>query len=182
VGERHQHSFRGKKVYIRQKRSDAQRPTAPFLRTALQTYAMDSVEETKSEGLPISPLLRLPFEIRLIIYEYLLLPSTTPSTGQGTSVANLIPDAFHTYYSEDTNNDPCTLSVRTIDPWLGAQGSRSWGRRSTYYVRTGKSHSSLMELRHKRSKRQGLDYTCILRGGCLEDMRKHTNFTYQDPS
>lgn len=71
-----------------------------------------------------------------MIYEYLLLPSTTPSAGSGTSIANLMPD-FHTYYSEDTNNDPFTLSVRTIDPWLGAQGSRTWRRRSTYYVRTG---------------------------------------------
>jgi hypothetical protein len=88
--------------------------------------------------LQVSPLLRLPFEIRLMIYEYLLYPSTQPCTGTGTSVANLLPD-FHTYYSEDTNNDPFTLSVRTIDPWLGSQGSRSWRRRSTYHVRTGKS-------------------------------------------
>jgi hypothetical protein len=71
-----------------------------------------------------------------MIYEYLLLPSTTPCSGRGTSVANLIPD-FHTYYSEDTNNDPFTLSVRTIDPWLGGQGLKSWRRRCTYHVRTG---------------------------------------------
>ncbi|RAR07940.1 hypothetical protein DDE82_002602 [Stemphylium lycopersici] len=89
-----------------------------------------------SDGLPASPLLRLPFEIRLMIYEYLLMPSTTPSTGNGTSIANLVPD-FHTYYSEDTNNDPFTLSVRTIDPWLGGQGSKTWRRRSTFQVRTG---------------------------------------------
>ncbi|KAI8937261.1 hypothetical protein NX059_006470 [Plenodomus lindquistii] len=96
---------------------------------------MGSLEHASNE-LPASPLLRLPFEIRLMIYEYLLLPSTTPSTGSGTSIANLKPD-FHTYYSEDTNNDPFTLSVRTIDPWLGSQGPRTWRRRSTYYVRTG---------------------------------------------
>lgn len=90
-----------------------------------------------STGLPASPLLRLPFEIRLMIYEYLLLPSTTPSAGQSTSVANLLPDAFHTYYSEDTNCDAFTLSVRTIDPWMGAQGTGRWRRRSTYHVRTG---------------------------------------------
>jgi hypothetical protein len=80
----------------------------------------------EKNGLQASPLLRLPFEIRLMIYEYLLYPSTQPCTGTGTSVANLLPD-FH------------TLSVRTIDPWLGSQGSRSWRRRSTYHVRTGKS-------------------------------------------
>ncbi|CAN9254859.1 unnamed protein product [Alternaria alternata] len=90
----------------------------------------------QADALPAPPLLRLPFEIRLMIYEYLLLPSTTPTTGNGTSVANLIPD-FHTYLSEDTNNDPCTLSVRTMDPWLGVQGPRTWRRRSTYHVRTG---------------------------------------------
>lgn len=84
-----------------------------------------------------SPLLRLPFEIRLMIYEYLLHPSEQPSTGSGASVANLLPD-FHTYYSEDTNNDAFTLSVRTIDPWLGSQGPKTWRRRSTYHVRTGK--------------------------------------------
>lgn len=71
-----------------------------------------------------------------MIYEYLLLPSSHPSTTDTTSVANLLPD-FHTYFSEDTNNDPFTLSVRTIDPWLGAQASRTWRRRSTYHVRTG---------------------------------------------
>lgn len=85
---------------------------------------------------PTSPLLRFPLEIRLMIYEYMLLPSSQPSTTQSISVANLLPD-FHTYYSEDTNNDPFTLSVRTIDPWLGAQASRTWRRRSTYHVRTG---------------------------------------------
>jgi hypothetical protein len=95
--------------------------------------AADQLED----GAQASPLLRLPFEIRLMIYEYLLYPSAQPSTGTGTSVANLLPD-FHTYYSEDTNNDAYTLSVRTIDPWLGQQGSRSWSRRSTYHVRTGK--------------------------------------------
>jgi hypothetical protein len=84
-----------------------------------------------------SPLLRLPFEIRLMIYEYLLFPSVHPSTGTGISVANLLPD-FHTYYSDDTNDDPFTLSIRTIDPWLGSQGTRTWRRRSTYHVRTGK--------------------------------------------
>ncbi|KAL6706553.1 hypothetical protein ACN47E_005309 [Coniothyrium glycines] len=83
-----------------------------------------------------SPLLRLPSEIRLMIYEYLLFPSTRPSTTSSTSVANLVPD-FHTYYSEDTNNDPFTLSVRTMDPWLSPQGSRTWRRRSTYHVRAG---------------------------------------------
>ncbi|CAO2647890.1 Nn.00g088120.m01.CDS01 [Neocucurbitaria sp. VM-36] len=83
-----------------------------------------------------SPFLRLPFEIRLMIYEYLLFPSIHPSTANSTSIANLVPD-FHTYYSEDTNSSPFTLSVRTIDPWLGSQGSRTWRRRSTYNVRTG---------------------------------------------
>jgi len=71
-----------------------------------------------------------------MIYEYLLYPSTHPSTTASTSVANILPD-FHTYYSEDTNNDPFTLSVRTMDPWLGGQGVRSWRRRSTYHIRTG---------------------------------------------
>jgi hypothetical protein len=89
-----------------------------------------------NDGLQASPLLRLPFEIRLMIYEYLLYPSAQPSTGTGTTVSNLLPD-FHTYYSEDTNSDVYTLSVRTIDPWLGQQGSKSWRRRSTYHVRTG---------------------------------------------
>lgn len=97
------------------------------------TSTMDSTTHRQL----VSPFLRLPFEIRLMIYEYLLFPSKNPSTGHGISVANLLPD-FHTYYSEDTNNDPFTLSVRTIDPWLGAQGSRTWRRRSTYHVRTGK--------------------------------------------
>jgi hypothetical protein len=75
-------------------------------------------------------------EIRLMIYEHLLLPSSTPATSHGTSVANLLPD-FHTYFSSDTNTSPFTLSVRTIDPWLGAQASRTWRRRTTYHVRTG---------------------------------------------
>ncbi|KAJ4363244.1 hypothetical protein N0V95_001147 [Ascochyta clinopodiicola] len=75
-------------------------------------------------------------EVRLMIYEYMLFPSSQPTTTSSTSVANLLPD-FHTYFSDDTNNDPFTLSVRTIDPWLGAQASRTWRRRSTYHVRTG---------------------------------------------
>jgi hypothetical protein len=96
-----------------------------------------AVDFQEMGGLSASPLLRLPFEIRLMIYEYLLFPSVHPTTGTGTSVANLLPD-FHTYYSDDTNNDPFTLSIRTIDPWLGSQGARTWRRRSTYHVRTGK--------------------------------------------
>ena len=99
-------------------------------------YRMAGPSSLGNDELPASPLLRLPMEIRLIIYEYMLLPSTQPTTTHGTSVANLLPD-FHTYFSEDTNNDPFTLSVRTIDPWLGAQASRTWRRRSTYHVRTG---------------------------------------------
>ncbi|RMZ71772.1 autophagy-related 3 [Pyrenophora seminiperda CCB06] len=97
---------------------------------------METASSHFDNGLPASPLLRLPFEVRLMIYEYLLLPSTTPSTGNGTSVANLLPD-FHTYQSEDTNNNAFMLSVRTIDPWFGAQGPRTWRRRSTYHIRTG---------------------------------------------
>ncbi|KAH6616370.1 hypothetical protein C7974DRAFT_43761 [Boeremia exigua] len=88
------------------------------------------------DGLPASPLLRLPMEIRLMIYEFMLLPSSQPCTAHSTSVANLRPD-FHTYLSPDTNPDPFTLSIRTIDPWLGAQANRTWRRRSTYHVRTG---------------------------------------------
>lgn len=84
----------------------------------------------------ISPLLRLPLEIRLIIYEHLLFPSTLPSSSHTTSVSNLLPD-FHTYHSDDTNDTPFTLAVRTIDPYAGAHNSRSWKRRSTYHVRTG---------------------------------------------
>lgn len=98
-----------------------------------------------------SPLLRLPFEIRIMIYEYLLYPSMQPSTCTSTSVSNLLPD-FHTYYSEDTNNDPFTLSVRTIDPWLGCQGSRSWRHRSTYHVRTGKSENPATLPTHAEDK------------------------------
>jgi hypothetical protein len=87
--------------------------------------------------LPQSPFLRLPLEIRLIIYEYLLLPSAIPSATYSSSVTNLLPD-YHTYYSADTNSNPYTLAVRTIDPNLGNQGGkRTWRRRSTYYVRTG---------------------------------------------
>ena len=92
---------------------------------------------SENEGLPASPLLRLPFEIRLMIYEYLLFPSIRPSAGSGTSVANLLPD-FHTCYLGDANSDPFTLNVRTIDAWMGAQGPRSGRRRSIYHVRTGK--------------------------------------------
>lgn len=86
---------------------------------------------------PTSPLLRLPFEIRLMIYEYLLFPSATPSSSHSTSVANLLPD-FHTYHSSDTNDTPFTLAVRTIDPYAGVNTSRGWRLRSTYHVRTGK--------------------------------------------
>ncbi|PVI06239.1 hypothetical protein DM02DRAFT_650141 [Periconia macrospinosa] len=82
-----------------------------------------------------SPLLRLPYELRLMIYEYLLLPSTAPSTTNSTSVTNLLPD-YHTYHSSDTNEDPFTLSVRTIDPYL-SYTSRSWRKRSMYHIRTG---------------------------------------------
>jgi hypothetical protein len=98
---------------------------------------MAAFDPESESGFSTSPLLRLPFEIRLMIYEYLLHPSEQPSTGSGASLANLLPD-FHTYYSEDTNNDAFTLSVRTIDPWLGSQGPRTWRRRGTYHVRTGK--------------------------------------------
>ncbi|KAJ4377870.1 hypothetical protein N0V83_000700 [Neocucurbitaria cava] len=93
--------------------------------------------KSTTDEIATSPFLRLPFEIRLMIYEYLLFPSTQPSTSNSTSIANLLPD-FHTYYSEDTNSTPFTLSVRTIDPWIGSQSSRTWRRRSTYHVRTGK--------------------------------------------
>ncbi|KAF2712287.1 hypothetical protein K504DRAFT_426387 [Pleomassaria siparia CBS 279.74] len=83
-----------------------------------------------------SPLLRLPFEIRLIIYEYLLFPSTTPSSGNNSSVNNLLAD-HHTYYTSDKDTDAFTLTVRTIDPYLGTHSSRTWRKRSTYHVRTG---------------------------------------------
>jgi hypothetical protein len=86
---------------------------------------------TENNGPQTSPLLRLPFEIRLMIYEYLLYPSTHPSVGSGTSVANLVPDS-HTHYSEDTNNDPFTLSVRTIDPWLGSQDHGGGGAHTMF--------------------------------------------------
>lgn len=85
-----------------------------------------------------SPLLRLPFEIRLMIYENLLFPSKIPSSSHSTSVANLLPD-YHTYHSDDTNDTPFTLAVRTIDPYAGGKhSSRSWKHRSTYHVRAGK--------------------------------------------
>lgn len=71
-----------------------------------------------------------------MIYEYMLLPSNKPSSMQSISVANLLPD-YHTYYSSDTNSDPFTLTVRTIDPYLGAHGSHGWRMRSTYHARTG---------------------------------------------
>ncbi|KAJ4349928.1 uncharacterized protein N0V89_008548 [Didymosphaeria variabile] len=94
---------------------------------------------------PTSPLLRLPFEIRLMIYEALLFPSKTPSSSHSTSVANLLPD-FHTYHSNDTNDTPFTLAVRTIDPYAGVQSSRGWRHRSTYHVRTV---PSLLSLNHQ---------------------------------
>ncbi|KAJ4305372.1 hypothetical protein N0V90_000903 [Kalmusia sp. IMI 367209] len=59
---------------------------------------------------PTSPLLRLPFEIRLMIYEHLLFPSNLPSSSHNTSVANLLPD-YHTYHSSDTNDTPFTLTI-----------------------------------------------------------------------
>jgi hypothetical protein len=101
---------------------------------------MSAYDAFAGEEISSSPFLRLPLEIRLMIYEHMLCPSKQPSTTQSTTVANLLPD-FHTYYSDDTNNDPFTLSVRTIDPWLGAQGNSSWRRRSTYHIRTGKFSS-----------------------------------------
>ncbi|KAF2263715.1 hypothetical protein CC78DRAFT_533727 [Lojkania enalia] len=85
---------------------------------------------------PSSPFLRLPFEIRLLIYEHLLQPSTKPSTSHSFSVTNMLPD-HHTYYSQEMNNDPNVLSVRTIDPYLLPHTSRTWRRRSTYRIRTG---------------------------------------------
>lgn len=71
-----------------------------------------------------------------MIYEYMLLPSQKPSSIQNISVANLLPD-YHTYYSSDTNSDPFTLTVRTIDPYMGAHGNHGWRKRSTYHARTG---------------------------------------------
>lgn len=59
-----------------------------------------------------------------------------PSSSHSTSVVNLLPD-YHTYHSKDTNETPCTLSVRTIDPYAGGNTSRGWRLRSTYHVRTG---------------------------------------------
>ena len=112
--------------------------------SAQAAFAM-SPTSMMSGSTQTSSLLRLPFEIRLMIYEYLLLPSKTPCSGRATSVANLIPD-FHTYYSKDTNDDPFTLSVRTIDPWLGGQSLKTWRKRSTYHVRTGKSDSPTARL------------------------------------
>jgi len=95
-----------------------------------------------------------------MIYEYLLLPSTTPSTGNGTSVANLLPE-FHTYYPEDTNSNVFTLSVRTIDPWFGAQGPKTWRRRSTYHIRTGESLGASStthgeKQKHKRTRKRNV--------------------------
>jgi hypothetical protein len=95
------------------------------------------MSETKAQP---SPLLRLPFEIRLMIYELLLFPSATPQTGNNTSVTNLLPD-YHTYYISDTDTDAFTLTVRTIDPYLGAQSSRNWRKRSTFHVQIGMSSS-----------------------------------------
>jgi hypothetical protein len=110
---------------------------------------MAATSTPTEDGVPASPLLRLPMEIRLMIYEYMLLPSTQPTTTQGTSVANLLPD-FHTYFSEDTNNDPFTLSVRTIDPWLGAGAV---GQRTTSGpVRFLTTHSHSRTCTHPRSK------------------------------
>ena len=106
---------------------------------------METISSQLNDGLPASPLLRLPYEIRLMIYEHLLLPSTSPSTGNGTSIANLLPD-FHTYLSEDTNSSASTLSVRTIDPWFGAQGPKTWRRRSTYHIRTGEFFEHLLSI------------------------------------
>jgi hypothetical protein len=75
-----------------------------------------------------------------MIYELLLFPSATPQTGNSTSISNLLPD-YHTYYTSDTESDAFTLTVRTIDPYLGAHSSRGWRKRSTYHVRTGMSSS-----------------------------------------
>ncbi|KAF2006943.1 hypothetical protein P154DRAFT_454755 [Amniculicola lignicola CBS 123094] len=83
-----------------------------------------------------SPFLRLPFEIRLMIYEYLLFPSKRPASNYSFSVANLLHN-HHTYASTDKNSNPFTLSVRTIDPYLSPHSRNTWRRRSTYYVRTG---------------------------------------------
>ncbi|KAH7139369.1 hypothetical protein B0J11DRAFT_501526 [Dendryphion nanum] len=86
-----------------------------------------------------SPLLLLPPELRLRIYSYLLLPSQTPSSTHSTSIANLLP-SYHTYYSTDTNPDPYTLTICTIDPYAANKhgaGSKTWRKRSTFLVRTG---------------------------------------------
>lgn len=93
-----------------------------------------------------------------MIYEYLLLPSTKPSSAHSSSVTNLRPD-YHTYYSSDTNTDPFTLTVRTIDPYLNAHTSRTWRRRSTYHVRTGESFTPTLNAYlcafHNKMSREG---------------------------
>ena len=61
---------------------------------------------------------RLPFEIRLMIYELLLFPSKAPHSAHNISITNLLPD-YHTYSASNIDMDAFTLAVRTIDPYLG---------------------------------------------------------------
>ncbi|KAF2735024.1 hypothetical protein EJ04DRAFT_221721 [Polyplosphaeria fusca] len=83
-----------------------------------------------------SPFLRLPFELRLQIYEYLLLPSSTPAPTHSTSIDNLSPQ--HPYYTPDPTSSPTTLTVRTIDPSLPHHAPSPKRRlRTTYHIRTG---------------------------------------------
>ncbi|KAF2111697.1 hypothetical protein BDV96DRAFT_175509 [Lophiotrema nucula] len=101
---------------------------------------------------PQSPLLRLPLELRLQIYEQLLLPSLLPSSTHSLSPLNLLPD-HHVYHSSTTNETPTTLSVRTIDPYLLPHSSRTWRRRSTYHIRTG-TYNPILRLWIKNADRE----------------------------
>lgn len=77
-----------------------------------------------------SPFLRLPYELRLAIYEYLLFPSETSA---GFTPDRLLP--IPSKYVEEP--DPFVLTVETIHPSREPKALKKTVRRSRYNAHTG---------------------------------------------
>ncbi|KAF2085030.1 hypothetical protein K490DRAFT_47833 [Saccharata proteae CBS 121410] len=127
-----------------------------------------------------SPFLRLPTEIRLMIYELLLCPYSSTTSTSNTNVT--APD-YHVYEPGSSNpasTSPHTLSIRTMDPValsnLASSPTSPIQRRSTYHIRCDRFRARTMTSTYTLLSNPGLHPQIL--GACRQTHAEASELLY----